>query len=177
MTLRTSFLAAALLLAGCGGMSPAVHGGDPLPAQPERQLMSTLVSELGCGTLYGTGDSHPNDGKFYELTVKAERDGALSKGTVVLYVMNDVLFGTNPVPDPVVYQGTVTSLSVSHHRALAKGVLSTGKPFTLRVEDNLTDAISDGPEYDYFWFSTEGLEVKKAYIHEGDLVVTPKNCQ
>lgn len=177
MTSRALFLSAVLLLAGCGGSGPTAVGGDALPAQPDRRLLSALVPELGCGTVSGSGDSHPNDGKFYELTVKAEKAGTLSKGTVVLYVMNDVLFGTNPVPDPVVYQGTVTSLSVSRRRALAKGILSTGEPFTLRVEDNLTDAVSDGPTYDYFWFSTEGLEVDEAYIHEGDLVVRPQNCQ
>lgn len=172
MKFHALFISVALVLAGCSGPGPTAVGENA----SDRRVM-TLLPELGCGTVSGTGDSHPNDGKFYELTVKAEKAGTLSKGTVVLYVMNDVLFGTNPLPEPVIYEGTVTHLSVSDHRAQAKGILSNGKPFTLRIEDNITGAISEGPTYDYFWFSTEGLDVDNAYIHEGDLIVRPKNCQ
>lgn len=134
------------------------------------------LADPTCGTVTGTGDAHPGDGKFYELTVQAEKDGALSKGSIVLYVMNDVLFGPNPVPEPVVYRGTVQSLALQEGRVLLKGVLSNQEAFTLRVEDNVTDAISDGPAYDYFSFKTEGLEVRQAPIHEGDLVVRPRRC-
>lgn len=163
----------ALLLAGCGSPGPVATG-----AEPDRWVLGSLESHvLGCGTVTGTGDSHPGDGKFYELTVRAEREPGRDSGTIVLYVMNDVLFGTNPVPEPEVHRGTVERVSIGKDQARLKGHLADGRPFTLEVEDRVTDAISDGPQYDYFSFSAPGLEVQRAFIHEGDLVVTEKRCE
>ena len=163
----------AALLAGCAAPATA-------PAQAPMRTLS-LTGDLeeadrGCGTVNGTGDSHPGDGRFYELTVSAERLTAASKGTVVLYTMPDVLAGADATVGPSTYQGAVTSLSIKNGRAHMKGTLTTGKAFTLRIDDNVTDAITSEGPYDYFWFETEGLKVEKAFIHEGDYVVTTVAC-
>lgn len=185
-----AFLTLGLALAACAGPPvPAVEPPVvPVPARytaldvgatatASADVDATLFTDdKSCGEVMGTGDSHPGDGRFYELTVDGRRSGNVASGTVVLYTMKDVLGAPTIAIDPRVYHGTITKLALAGDRAWARGVLDTGASFSLEVLDQITNAITEDPPYDYFWFDTAGLHADRAFIHEGDLEVAPKSC-
>ncbi len=181
-----------LALVGCAAPAqPPVT--EPLaPQAPARYALQELGASLTasvevdptlfsdakhCGEVRGTGDSHPGDGRFYELTVNGRRSGNVATGTVLLYTMKDVLGAPTIAIDPRVYRGTITKLALKGDRAWARGVLDTGAAFSLEVLDQGDNLITEAPPYDWFWFDTAGLHVESAYIHEGNFEVEPKSCE
>lgn len=188
MSVRFPFAALALVLAGCAAGAPApsaVEAPRPAARYALQDLGAAASVEIeasifddgrSCGQVVGFGDSHPGDGRFYELVVDARRAGNAVSGTVTLYTMADVLGAPTVQVDPRVYRGTVTKLAVKGERAWARGVLDNGESFALEVLDQATGPIREETPFDWFWFDTEGLHAEAAHIHEGDLEVTPKSC-
>ncbi len=166
---------ATLLLAACS--APQGPGVAPPEASAERSSSrSLLAAPTTCASVRGTGDSHIGNGQFYRLSVNATSTDKGTRGTVSLYVMNDILFqAPNPLPEPLHLKGTVSRITIAGDTATVTGTWSDGTPFTLTIADHATKTTGEDV-HDVMWLDSQALSFADAWIHEGDFEVTGSTC-